>query len=72
MNAEIDFDQDRISADELQLLRTKQAILQKLHVIFDQGDKKKNLRAVSGNGDGTNLDANIRKGAQVYGGLRVG
>jgi hypothetical protein len=33
-STEINFDQDRLSADELRLLATKQEILRKLRVIF--------------------------------------
>jgi hypothetical protein len=34
MSAEINFDQDSVSEDDLRLLRTKEEILRKLRVIF--------------------------------------
>jgi hypothetical protein len=43
MNAEIDFDPDRVTAKDLQLARTKAAISQKLQVIFSQRDEHSSL-----------------------------
>jgi len=50
---QIDFDPGRVTAEELQLARTKEEIFQKLKVIFSQRDEHGSRNGVTGNNGGT-------------------